>query len=224
MSKKTSSKVGSIKQELEKHEFRVTIFGSARIKKNDKLYKQTFNLAKEIGKNHIDIITGGGPGLMKAANAGHEAGDKLNKADSIGLPINLPWEPKDNKHLEIKKEFDKFSNRLDHFMALSGAVVIMPGGVGTCLEFFYAWQLIQVKHVRPIPIILIGEMWEKLYIWTKQYLVKTGFISTHDIDNFYIAKDNKEALNIIFKQHEFFKKEGKNYYKNIGKYKIEKVT
>jgi len=85
---------------------------------------------------------------------------------------------------------------------------------------FYAWQLVQVKHVRPIPIILIGEMWEKLYKWTKQYPVKIGFISTHEIDNFYIAKDNKEALSIIFKHYELFKKEGKNYYKNIGKYKI----
>lgn len=218
--KKATSKDVKIKQELEKHEFRVTIFGSARIKKNDKLYKQTFNLAKEIGKNNIDIITGGGPGLMRAANAGHEAGDKLNKADSIGLVINLPWEPKDNKHLEIKKEFDKFSNRLDHFMALSGAIVMMPGGVGTCLEFFYAWQLIQVKHVRPIPIILLGVMWEDLYKWTKKHLAKTGFISKHDINNLYIAKDNKEALNIIFKQHELFKKEGEKYYKDIGKYKL----
>ena len=218
--KKATSKDLKMKQELKKHEFRVAIFGSARIKKNDKIYKQTFNLAKEIGKKHIDITTGGGPGLMLAANAGHEAGDKLNKADSIGLVINLPWEPENNNHLEIKKEFDKFSNRLDHFMALSSAVVIMPGGVGTCLEFFYAWQLIQVKHIHPIPIILIGEMWEKLYKWTKQYLVKTGFINTHDIDNLYIAKNNKEALSIILKHHELFKKEGENYYKDIGKYKI----
>jgi len=218
------SKNKKMKQELEQHEFRVTIFGSARIKKNDKLYKQTFDLAKEIGKKHIDIITGGGPGLMKAANAGHETGDKLNKADSIGLVINLPWEPEDNHHLEIEKEFDKFSNRLDHFMALSGAVVMMPGGVGTCLEFFYAWQLIQVKHVRPIPIILIGKMWEELYKWMQKNLVKTSFISKKDTNNLYIAKNNKEAMSIIFKYHELFKKEGENYYKNIGKYKVNEIS
>ena len=183
------------------------------------IYKQTFNLAKEIGKKHIDIITGGGPGLMKAANAGHEAGDKLNKADSIGLVIKLPWEPEGNNHLEIKKEFDKFSNRLDHFMALSAAIVVMPGGVGTCLELFYAWQLIQVKHVRPIPIIMVGEMWEDIYKWIQKHPVKTGLISAHDTDNLYIAKDNQEILSIILKHHKLFKKEGKfsdpNYGENL---------
>ena len=101
--KKKNSVEKKIRRELNKREFRVAIFGSARIKKNDKIYQQTFDLAKEIGKNHIDIITGGGPGLMMAANAGHMAGDKTNKADSLGLRIKLPWEIKDNRHLEIKK-------------------------------------------------------------------------------------------------------------------------
>ncbi|PLX25733.1 hypothetical protein C0580_01490 [Candidatus Parcubacteria bacterium] len=209
-----------IKQELNLREFRVAIFGSARIKKNDKLYRQTFDLAKEIGKNNIDIVTGGGPGLMIAANSGHAAGDKDNKSDSFGLRITLPWEIKDNQYLEIKKDFDKFSNRLDYFMALSGAVVVMPGGIGTCLEFFYALQLTQVKHVHPIPIILMGKIWKKLYAWIKQYPMKVGFISPHDIDNVYVAETNEEALDIILKHYKIFNEKGANYYKDIKPYKI----
>lgn len=219
--KKKDSIDKRIKQELNAREFRVAIFGSARIKKNDKLYKQTFKLAKEIGKNHIDIITGGGPGLMMAANAGHTAGDKGNQADSLGLRIKLPWEIKDNGYLEIRKDFDKFSNRLDYFMALSGAVVVMPGGVGTCLEFFYALQLTQVKHISPIPIILMGKNWEKLYYWIKKNPMKDGYISPHDIDNVYVAKNNKEALHIILEHYKLFNKKGANYYKDIKPYKVD---
>jgi predicted Rossmann-fold nucleotide-binding protein len=157
---------------------------------------------------------------MEAANAGHEAGDKNQKSDSIGLVIKLPWEEEGNKHLEIEKKFDKFSGRLDHFMALSTAFVIMPGGVGTCLELFYAWQLIQVKHVRPIPIIMVGTMWEDLDKWINKHLIKGGFISSNDIDNFYVVKNNKEALKVILKHYDLFKKEGGNYYKSIKKYKV----
>ena len=90
---------------------------------------------------------------MEAANAGHAEGDKDEKADNIGLTIQLPWEAHGNKHLELKKHFNKFSGRLDHFMALSRAVIVAPGGIGTCLEFFYALQLVQVKHIKPVPII-----------------------------------------------------------------------
>ncbi len=210
-----------MRQELDKREFRVAIFGSARIRKNDTLYRQTFALAKAIGEQHIDIVTGGGPGLMMAANAGHAAGDTDNKSDSMGLRIRLPWEIEDNGHLEIKKEFDKFSHRLDYFMALSGAVVVMPGGVGTCLEFFYAWQLTQVKHVRSIPLILIGNMWEALYAWIKKHPVKAGYISPHDTDNIYVAKDNAAALRIIRKHYARFAKSGKSRHTPIAPYRVD---
>lgn len=197
-------KMKSMKEELKKQDFRVAIFGSARLKKNDKVYKQVFQLAKEIGKHKFDVVTGGGPGLMEAANAGHEAGDKGKKADSIGLVIKLPWESRGNKHLEIKEEFAKFSKRLDAFMALSKVAIIMPGGIGTCLELFYAWQLIQVKHIKPIPMILVGKMWEELIKWIKKYPLKKGLISKKDLDNIHIAKDNKAAMKIILKTYKNF--------------------
>ncbi len=96
-------------EELKITDFRVTIFGSARLKPEDEIYQMVFDLAKEIGKKGFDIVTGGGPGLMEAANAGHAAGDKEEKADNIGLTIQLPWEAHGNKHLELKKHFNKFS-------------------------------------------------------------------------------------------------------------------
>ncbi len=198
-------KMKSMKEELKKHDFRVAIFGSARLQKNDKVYKQVFELAKEIGKHKFDVVTGGGPGLMEAANAGHEEGDKGEKADSIGLVIKLPWESSGNKHLEIKKEFARFSKRLDTFMALSKVAIIMPGGIGTCLELFYAWQLVQVRHIKTIPLILVGKMWEELIKWVKKYPLKKGLISKKDLDNIHIAKDNKTAIRIILKTYKDFR-------------------
>lgn len=192
----------TIQTELrDKKDFRVTIFGSARLNPGDKTYKEVFDLAKAIGENEWDIITGGGPGLMDAGNAGHEAGDTEDKADSIGLIIKLPWEAKSNRHLEISKTFSKFSNRLDHFMALSNAIVVMPGGIGTCLELFYTWQLVQVRHIDPVPIIVVGDMWAKLIEWTRRYPLKKGLVSKGDFDHIYVAKDNKAAMKILKKTH-----------------------
>lgn len=208
------------KRELKKTDFRVAVFGSARIKKNDKVYKQVFALAKEIGKHKFDIVTGGGQGLMGAATEGHAEGDPKKESDSIGLTIRLPWETKPNKHLEIKEHFNKFSSRLDAFMNLSSVVVLMPGGVGSCLEFFYTWQLIQVQHICPIPVILVGKQWEALIDWVKKYPLKQGLISPKDMKAIHIAKNNKEAMAIILKAHKAFEKEGKNYCKNIKKYKL----
>ena len=199
MSKKT------INSEIKQKDFRVAIFGSARIKMNDKIYKQVYALSKEIGQHGFDMVTGGGPGLMEAANAGHSEGDPKHMADDIGLIIKLPWENKGNKHLEIQTEFSKFSKRLDTFMALSSVAIIMPGGIGTCLELFYTWQLIQVGHINPIPIILVGKMWEEMLKWVKKYPIKDGLASPGDIDCIFVAKNNKEAMKMILKAHQEWK-------------------
>lgn len=203
----------SLASELKKDDFRVTIFGSARIKKGDEIYKRIYNLSKKIGRHGFDIVTGGGPGMMEAANAGHHSGDRKQLADSIGLMVKLPIENKGNRHLEIKKHFNKFSKRLDNFMALSNVVVVTPGGIGTCLELFYTWQLIQVKHIEPIPVILYGEMWEKLIKWVKRYSLRDGLISPKDLDWIYIAKSQTQVMKIILKEHKKYleyKKEHKN--------------
>lgn len=207
-------------EELNKNQFRIAIFGSARVKEDDALYKQVFHLAEKIGENGFDVVTGGGPGLMKAANAGHQKGRKDLNTHSVGLTIELPWEAKANKYLDIKNHFDRFSERLDQFMVLSNVVVVVPGGIGTCLEFFYSWQLTQVKHLCSMPIILVGDMWEKLMKWAEENMLKPGHISPGDMTNVRIVKNNEEALKLINKAHEIFEKEGESYCLNWKKYKL----
>jgi uncharacterized protein (TIGR00730 family) len=187
----------TFEDEVLRDRFRVVVFGSARIKKGQERYEEIFELAKKIAENEMDIVTGGGPGIMEAANAGHHAGRKDCNSHSIGFTVKLPFEENFNEYLDVRKHFDRFSGRLDHFMALANVVVVMPGGVGTCLEFFYTWQLIQVKHMHRIPIILIGEMWEGLIQWAAEQPVKKGFISPEDLNNLYIVHSNEEALGII---------------------------
>ena len=163
-----------IKKELAKKHFRVTIFGSARIKKGDTRFNQVKSLAKMLGEKGIDIVTGGGPGLMQAASIGHNLGMKISKKEShsIGLLIKLPREQKTAEFLNIKKEFSKFSNRLDDFMELSNVFVVAPGGIGTTLELFYTLQLIQVKQTCNVPVILLGNMWAPLIKWLEKYPIK----------------------------------------------------
>lgn len=186
----------------QKKHFRVAIFGSARVKSGDKVYREVAALAEMIGKKGFDVITGGGPGLMEAANKGHARGDTAGKADSIGLVIQLPWENEGNKYLEYQHRFHHFSKRLDTFLALSDVMVVTKGGIGSLLELFYMWQHLQVHHVEYKPIILIGEMWEQLIRWMKKEILSQNLVSPQDFDFIYIAKNTKEAMSMINKFHQ----------------------
>lgn len=189
--------------------FRVSIFGSARIQKEDPTYQQVYDFAKIMADEGIDIVTGGGPGLMEAANAGHAAGDPKNEAQSIGLTVKLPMESR-NEYLEIERHFNKFSNRLDTFVSISHAAVIMLGGIGTCLEFFYVWQLIQVKHIYQMPIILIGEQWEALLDWIIKYPLKSRLLNKADLDMIHVVKTNEDAAEIIKKHYAAYRLLGRD--------------
>ncbi len=207
---KTTVRNLNLKKELKhKGRFRVSIFGSARIKYGEKTYKEVFNLSKLIAEAGGDIITGGGPGLMEAANAGHFAGDTKEKLESIGLVIKLPWENKGNKYLEIQQRFKQFSKRLDTFLALSDVMVVTKGGIGTILELFYMWQNLQVFLVDYKPIILMGTMWEQLMVWMKKTTLKDGLVSPEDFDYIYVAKNEKEAMKIIKRFQDLKLKDGK---------------
>ena len=184
-------------RELQRDNFRVTIFGSARIRPDEDIYKQTYDLAKTIAEYDFDMVTGGGPGIMEAANSGHKSVDNGTRAYSIGIGIELPWEQRMNDYVQVQKHFRKFSRRLDQFMVLSDVVVVMPGGIGTCLELFYTWQLTQVHHIRTIPIIVVGEAWRKLIEWVDDELVGGGRVSPEDMDNVFCVDTNEEALQII---------------------------
>ena len=192
MKKKDKSKNGN---------FKVTIFGSSRIKRGTPVYKEVNSLAKMLGERGFDVITGGGPGLMRAANEGSEVGNRKTKGKSIGIGIRLPKRQGFNEHLDIKKEFKRFSRRLDYFMSMSNVVVVAPGGVGTLLELFYTWQLSQVNQICNIPIILLGKQWPPLIKWLEQYPFKSKLFDRKDLNLLFLAKDCDEAVKMIDKTY-----------------------
>jgi len=186
--------------------FRVVIFGSARIEKGDPNWNLIHDLAKRIAEEGMDIVTGGGPGLMDAASEGHYAGDIDQEFHSIGLQIKLPKEQRDALHLDIKKEFYRFSRRLDSFIELANVVVVAPGGVGTLLELLYTWQLMQVRMILDIPIILLGEMWSDFIRWIREWPLKNQFLGKQDLNLLFLADNWESALDIIKKAQTEFKK------------------
>ena len=208
------------KKRLELGKFRVTVFGSSRIQEGDQEYQDIYKLAKMIGNRGIDIISGGGPGIMKAASAGHKAGSKRSGAKTIGLGIRLPHEQRANRYLDIEKKFNRFSARLDNFMALSNVIVVAPGGVGTTLELFYAWQLMQVKHVCNIPIILFGDQWKGIIKWLEKEPLKRGFLDRKDLNLLFLANNCGEAIKMIEKAYWEYNKGTKDFCLNFKKYKL----
>jgi len=186
--------------------FTVAIFGSARIRKGSPIYQEIHDLAEMIAEAGMDIVTGGGPGLMNAASEGHRAGRREKRVQSIGLRIELPFEEEEASHLDIKKEFSRFSARLDSFMSHSNAVVVAPGGIGTLLEFAYTWQLLQVRHIHNIPVILLGEMWFDLVSWIKKWPLKHKLLDPEDVELLFLAKDHQEAFAVISEAYRSYKK------------------
>jgi hypothetical protein len=201
----TSAK--DIKRVLSSKSFKVAIFGSARIKPTHPVYKEIYQLAKMIGERNIDLVTGGGPGLMEAANTGHKDGKASKNLKEIGLTINIPHEHHHRNWTYIRRNFSKFSDRLDNFMLLSNAVVVAPGGIGTMLELFYTWQLMQSQKIRHIPVILLGHMWPDLLNWMREHPVKSGFIDSKDVDLLHVAHTAEEAMEILEKEYKKYKKE-----------------
>ena len=188
--------------------YRVCIFGSARIKPESREYQTVVELAHMLASDGIDILTGGGPGLMEAANMGAKRGqeEQRSKSLSFGISIELEFEPVPNSHLDVKRHHHKFSSRLDDFMRLSQAVIVTPGGIGTLLELYFAWQLIQVKHLPPRPVVLLDRTyWEGLIDWMKTMTLQRGLISAKDFDNITIVDDPQEAYEIISKDFSKFK-------------------
>lgn len=191
---------GNFEEYLKQERFRVSIFGSSRIRKDDHNYKQIYHLAKMLGERGVDVVTGGGPGIMEAANVGHKTGSKETKAKSIGLNIFLPHEQKINKGVQVEKRFNRFSTRLDNFMLLSNAVIVAPGGVGTILELFYTWQVLQTKKIKHIPIILMGNQWKGLLKWLKEFPAKRAYFDSEDLNLLILAKDSDDVIKIVDKE------------------------
>jgi uncharacterized protein (TIGR00730 family) len=152
--------------------YRVTIFGSARAKPGSFVYEEVKRVAAALAEIGCDIITGGGPGLMQAANEGAASVNAAGRARSVGIRVELPFEQEVNPFVEQAFEHKTFFSRLHHFVLTSDAYVVSPGGIGTVLELMLIWQLLQVKHVRDTPLILVGNMWAELVDWAKKNLLK----------------------------------------------------
>lgn len=172
----------------------VTIFGSARIPPSDPYYQTAVQLGKELAKHNLAVITGGGPGVMEAANRGAAEG----KGKSIGLNIELPFEQKANRYANIPINFHYFFSRKVCFVKYSAAFIFMPGGFGTLDEFFEVITLIQTQRVTRFPIILFGrDYWTGLLKWLKAQVEKKGYISPDDLDLCTVTDDTEEAIGII---------------------------
>src|SRR5215207_5362819 len=149
--------------------YRVTIFGSARAKPGTYAYDAVKRVAAALAEMGCDVITGGGPGLMQAANEGAAAANAPERSKSVGIRVDLPFEQEVNPFVGEAFEHKTFFTRLHHFVLTSDAFVVVPGGIGTVLELMMVWQLLQVKHV-DAPLILVGKMWGGLVDWSRTAL------------------------------------------------------
>ena len=177
----------------------VSVFGSARIQPDNKYYNLATEIAERIVGMGFGVITGGGPGIMEAANKGAAQGEGA----SVGINIELPFEQHDNPYIDRDKNlhFNYFFARKVMFVRYSQAFVVFPGGFGTMDELFEAITLIQTTKIEPFPIILVGsEFWSGLVAWIKEVLLdKFGNIAAKDMDIFRIVDTADEVEDIIEK-------------------------
>ena len=144
--------------------YRVAIFGSARAQPGTFVYEEVKRVAAAFASMGCDIVTGGGPGLMQAAN---EGAAMAGAPGSVGIRVELPFEQEVNPFVEQAFEHETFFTRLHHFVIASDAFVVVPGGIGTVLETLMIWQLLEVRHVEKVPLILVGKMWRGLVEWAR---------------------------------------------------------
>ena len=205
----TINDLDQIQPERVEH-YRVSIFGSSRIRRGDPIYDEVKKLTYELAHLGIDIVTGGGPGLMEAANEGAVEGQIESHSRSFGLAIHLPTEQGANPFVDKVFSHRTFFSRLHHFVRLSSAFIVMPGGIGTALELFMVWQLIQVKHMKKHPLILVGTMWNGLIDWMQETMVTRGLAGVSDLDAVSVVPTSEAAIPIIRESFERFKQENQN--------------
>ncbi len=192
------------KAPIEKRYFRVAIFGSSRIEPKDAAYTQVRELARQLSYMGCDIVTGGGPGLMRAANEGARAGRYRYKTRSFGLTILLPLEEQPNPFLDEVAQHSTFFSRLHQFIRLSHAYIVMDGGIGTTLEAMMVCQLLQVGMLRNRPLIFVGPMWRGLRSWIERDIVERGLASPPDLQVAFWVDTIDEAVAVVTRHLEDF--------------------
>jgi predicted Rossmann-fold nucleotide-binding protein len=162
--------------------YRVTIFGSARLQPGSPAYESVKELAAALTAMGCDIISGGGPGLMRAANEGAQSVAPAAPGRSIGIRIDLPFEQEVNPFVGQVYDHRTFFSRLHHFMIASDAFIVVPGGIGSLLELSLAWQLLQVRKLYNTPLILLGTMWTDLVEWGRHSMLIPGSELANAVD------------------------------------------
>jgi uncharacterized protein (TIGR00730 family) len=177
--------------------YRVSIFGSARVEPGTFGYEETKRVAAELARMGCDIITGGGPGLMQAANEGAALAPERSR--SYGIRVDLPFEQNVNAFVSHAFEHRTFFTRLHQFVLASDAFIVTPGGIGTVLEMMMVWQLLQVQHLRATPLVLVGKMWPGLVEWARDSMLSTDPPLAHarDLDIPLCAENGDEAIEIV---------------------------
>ena len=176
----------------------VSVFGSARVREDDPLFAQAVEVGRRLAEAGFAVVTGGGPGLMEAANRGaHEAGGL-----SVGFNIDLPHEQRENPYLDIALDFRHFYVRKTMFVKAAEGFVVFPGGFGTADELFEALTLIQTGKVLHFPVVLYdSEFWAELLDWVRRKLLRNRLISPADVDLLALTDDPAEAVDIVVDCH-----------------------
>ena len=172
----------------------ISIFGSARVEQGDSTYENAAYIAKKLAEAGFNIVTGGGPGIMEAANKGAAEGGKA----SIGLNIRLPMEQHPNPYANVELNFKYFFVRKVMFLKYAQAYIAMPGGFGTLDEVFEALTLIQTNRIKSFPVILVGsDYWGPLWKWLEEDLTNRGAISPGDMDLMTLVDDPDEVVKVV---------------------------
>ena len=172
----------------------VSVFGGSRVRKSHPSYKNTVKLTERLANAGYSVITGGGPGIMEAANRGSAKGD----AQSIGLNIRLPSKQPANEYAETIVDFNYFFARKVMFVKYSCAIVGMPGGFGTLDEIFEALTLVQTEKIDDLPVVLFGsEFWGGMVRWLEQAPLAEGLLRKRDMELFHVTDDPDETMEII---------------------------
>jgi uncharacterized protein (TIGR00730 family) len=190
--------------------YRVAIFGSARAQPGTFVYEEVKRVAAAVAALECDIVTGGGPGLMQAANEGAKS---AGAPGSIGIRVELPFEQDVNPFVEQAFDHETFFTRLHHFVIASDAFVVVPGGIGTVLETLMIWQLLQVRHVGDVPLILVGKMWMGLIEWARTTMLdpRLALVNPEDLEIPRCVETADEAIAVVRDLHARWKAKPAGY-------------
>jgi len=182
--------------------YRVTIFGSARIDPQHWVYGAVRDTAAELTRLGCDILTGGGPGLMQAANEGAKLAGGAGSG-STGIRVELPFEQDVNAFVTEAYEHKTFFTRLHHFVLASDAFIVTPGGIGTVLEMLMVWQLLQVRHLKDTPLILAGHFWDGLLEWAGKEMLRADvpLVNPGDLKIPQVLPDGPSIVRAVREQH-----------------------